>query len=66
MLGHPGGIASATIKNGGRGESGVEVVDWAREAILKEAVGVDRRSYVLEWEWIRGSWRRTRGGRCGI
>ena len=66
MLGHPGGIAGAAVKDGGRRESGVEVVDWAREAILKEAIGVDRRSYVLKWAWIRGNWRRIRGARCGI
>ena len=66
MLGHPGGITGAAVKDGGCREGRVEVVDWAREAILKEAIGVDRRSYVLRWAGIRSDWCRTRGGRRGI
>lgn len=62
VLGHPGGIASAAVENRGGGESGVEVVDWTREPILKKAVGVDGRRYVLQWTWIRGYWRCGRGG----
>lgn len=57
MLGYPGGIARAAVEDGGCGESGVEVVHWAGEAILKEAIGVDGRSEVLEWARIRGYWR---------
>lgn len=57
VLRHPGGIASAAVEDGGCGEGGAEVVDWAREAILKEAIRVDGRSYVLQWARIRGYWR---------
>lgn len=57
VLGHPGGISGAAVEDGGCGESRVEVADRAREAILKEAVGVDGRSYVLQWARIGGYWR---------
>ena len=57
VLGHPGGIAGAAIKDGGCGEGGLEVVDWAREAILKETIRVNGGIYVLKWAWIRGYWR---------
>ena len=57
MLGHPSGVTGAAVENGGCGESRVEVVDWAREAILKKAIGIDRRSYVLQWTRIGGHWR---------
>ena len=58
MLGHPGRVAGATVEDGGCGEGGVEVVDWTREAILKEAIRVDGRSYVLQWVRIGGYWCR--------
>ena len=58
MLGHPGGIAGAAVEDGGGGEGGVEVVDWTGKAILKNAIGIDRGSYVLQWARIRGHWRR--------
>lgn len=59
MLSHPSRIAGAAVKDRGRGEGGVEVVDWAGEAVLKEAVWVDGGSYVLQWARVRGH------GRCG-
>ena len=57
VLSHPGGIASAAIEDGGRRKGGVEVIDWAWEAILKEAVGVDGRSYILQRAGAKGNWR---------
>lgn len=57
VLDHPSGIAGAAIEDGGCGEGGVEVVDWARKAILKETIGVDGRGYVLQWARIRRHWR---------
>lgn len=54
VLGHPGGVTRAAVENGGRGEGGVKVVDWAGEAILKEAIWVDGRSYVIRWARIGG------------
>ena len=47
VLSHPGRIASPAVEKGGRGQGGVQVVDWTREAVLKEAVGVDGGSYVF-------------------
>ena len=57
VLGHPGGITGAAVEDGGCGESRVEVADRAGEAILKEAIGADRRSYVLQRARIGGHWR---------
>ncbi len=57
VLGHPGGIAGAAVEDRGCGEGGVKVVHWAREAILKETIRIDGRSYVLQWARIRGHWR---------
>ena len=57
MLSDPGGIAGAPIEDGEGRKSGMEVVDRAGEAILKEAVGVDWGGYVLQRARIRGNWR---------
>lgn len=57
VLSHPDGIAGAAVEDGGCGEGGAEVVGWTGEAVLKEAIGVDWRSYVLQWAGIRGHWR---------
>ena len=61
VLSNPGGIAGTAVENGGCREGRVEIVDRAREAILKEAVGVDGGSYVVQGARIRGRWRRGRG-----
>ena len=57
VLSHPGGITSAAIEDGGGRKGGMEVIDWAGEAILKETVGVDGRSYILQWAGVNGNWR---------
>ena len=47
MFSHPGGIASAAVEDGSCGKGGVEIVDWTREAVLKEAIGGNGGSYVF-------------------
>ena len=47
VLSDPSGISGAAIEDGNRREGGMEVVDRAGEAILEEAVGVNRGGYVL-------------------
>ncbi len=56
VLSYPGRIAGAAIEDGGCGECGMKVVDWAGKAILKEAVGVDWGSGVFQRARIRGRW----------
>ncbi len=61
VFGHPGGVAGAPVEGGGSGEGGVQVVDWAWETVLEEAVWVDGGEEVFELGTGSG-WGGGRGG----
>lgn len=62
MFGYPLGVARSAIEGGSGGQCWIEIGDRAWEAVLEEAVGINRRKDVLEACWI--VWNGHCGSRC--